>query len=349
MLVGGPTVRRHLAATTGVCAAGSLAATTAILLTDEPYSSGDAAASGWAFAETTALWVLIVLTFRLAPRRQAVVAGGAAVIAVPAWLLRFGWEPLTVAAVGGYAAWALAALCAAAVGWYLRSLDERRTQSVLKARQAQRAQLARDLHDFVAHDIGGMLAQAQAGQVIAEHEPAAAAAAFRRIERAGQEALASMDRAVRMLHEESAAEHGPLTTSASLADLCETVDRFSETGGTQVRLAIDRGLTAPRELIDTAHRVVVEALTNVRRHAPSATQVAVQVHRSGTGTAPELAVTVRDDGTSHSPGALDRRGGHGLPGLTERVEALGGSLTAGPVEPAGWLVHAVLPFEVPPK
>ena len=341
MLVGGPTARRYLAATTGVCAAGSLAATTAILLTDATYSSDDPAATGWAFFETAGLWVLIALTVRLAPRRQALVAGGLAVVAVPGWLLRFGWEPLTAAAVGGYAAWTVAALCAAAVGWYLRSLDVRRTRSVEQARQAQRAQLARDLHDYVAHDISGMLAQAQAGQVIAEREPAAAAAAFRRIERAGQEALASMDRAVQMLHEESDAEHGPLTTSASLADLIETVVRFSEIGGPQVQLAIDSALTAPRELIDTAHRVVVEALTNVRRHSPSATQVAVEVHRTGR----ELVVSVRDDGTSYSPRSLDRHGGHGLPGLAERVEALGGSFTAGPAEPSGWLVRAVLPFE----
>jgi signal transduction histidine kinase len=355
MVIGGPSARRALPATAAVAGAGSLAATAALLLFGESYSTGDAAVTLWAFAETAALWILIVLTFRIAPRRQAVGAGGLAVVAVPAWLLRFGWDPLTAAALGGYAAWSVVALTAAAIGWYLRSMDERRTRSVAQAREAQRSQLARDLHDFVAHDISGMLAQAQAGLVMAEREPAAAAAAFRRIERAGQAALASMDRAVRMLDEVDDTEPGRLTTSASLTDLSDTVARFSETGGPQVQLTIDPGLgasheessAAPRELIDTAHRVVVEALTNVRRHAASATRVAVDVHVSRAGAVPALVVTVRDDGTSYSPGALDRRGGHGLPGLAERVTALGGVLTAGAAEPVGWSVRAVLPFRAP--
>ena len=348
MLIGGPATRRALAATTGVAAAGSLTATAALVITGASYSTSERAGSAWALAETAALWILVVLTARLAPRREALVAGSLAVIAVPAWLLRFGWEPVTGAALGGYAAWAVAAGCAAAIGWYLRALDERRTRSVVRARAAQRSQLARDLHDFVAHDISGMLAQAQAGQVIAEREPAAAAAAFRRIERAGQEALASMDRAVRLLHEGEDGE-GRLNTSASLTDLVETVTRFSETGGPEAQLAIDPGLEAPRELVDTAHRVVVEALTNVRRHAPSATHVAVDVHRSATGAVPELVVTVHDNGTSYAPRSLDRRGGHGLPGLAERVAALGGVLTAGADEPPGWSVRAVLPLEAPAR
>jgi len=94
---------------------------------------------------------------------------------------------------------------------------------------------------------------------------------------------------------------------------------------------------------------VVEALTNVRRHAPSATHVAVDVHRSTTGAVPELVVTVHDNGTSYSPRSPERRGGHGLPGLAERVEALGGVLTAGADEPPGWSVRAVLPFEAPAR
>jgi signal transduction histidine kinase len=351
MLVGGASTRGALAAATGVAATGSLAATTAHLLTGESYSSDDPVASVWAVAETAGLWILILLTIRQAPWRPAVLAGGLAIVAVPAWLLRFGWEPVTAAMVGGYAAWTLAALGAAAVGWYLRALDERRTRSVVQARQSQRSQLARDLHDFVAHDISGMLAQAQAGQVIAEREPAAAAAAFRRIERAGQDALASMDRALEMLRDEDDAGRGPLTTWAGLTELSETVTRFRGTGGPEVRLAIDPVLAdhedptaAPRELVDTAHRVVVEALTNVRRHAPSATQVEVDVRRSGAGPSFDLEVSVRDDGAPSSARSPERHGGHGLPGLAERVEALGGSLTAGAVQPGGWMVRAVLPF-----
>jgi signal transduction histidine kinase len=202
-LVAGPYAGRLLAAIAGVAGVGSLAATAGILLTGQTYAPGDRAATGWAVAETAGLLVLTLLVVRVAPGRLAVVAAGLSGIAVPAWLLRFASGPVAVAALGAYAAWALLALLAVAVGFYLRSLDRRRSRSVSEARRAQRLQLARDLHDFVAHDISGMLAQAQAGQILAEHDPAATAAAFRRIEQTGRQALASMDRTVRMLHDSS--------------------------------------------------------------------------------------------------------------------------------------------------
>ena len=81
----------------------------------------------------------------------------------------------------------------------------------------------------------------------------------------------------------------------------------------------------------------------VRRHAPAATRVAVLVHRTG----PDVLVSVTDDGpTAAARSARPRagRGGLGLPGLAERVEALGGTLTAGPADAGGWRVVATLPL-----
>jgi signal transduction histidine kinase len=217
---------------------------------------------------------------------------------------------------------------------------------VAGARQTQRLQLARDLHDFVAHDISGMLAQAQAGQILAQRDPAGTGAAFRRIEQAATRALSSMDHTLRMLGDDGAdgsIGRAPLPTLAELTDL---VDRFAAAGTARVRLHIDPELTGagaaagpPREVAATIYRVVVEALTNVRRHAAQASRVEVSLRRTAVG----FAVTITDDGAAPAAGPIGRRGGLGLPGLAERVQALGGTLTAGPAESGGWRVAVVLP------
>ena len=286
-------------------------------------------------AEVGALLVLAAFAVRVAPAGWWLRLAVLPAVAVPAFLLRYGWVPVTGPALGGFAAWTLVAVCAVAVGAYLRRLDAARVRSVTEARRAQRLQLARDLHDFVAHDVSGMLAQAQAGQLLASRDPAAAAAAFRRIEQAGLQALASLDRTVHMLD-------GALP--AGLADVPELVARF----GSAVDASVDLDLVLPREIGATVYRVVVEGLTNVRRHAPGASRVAVRVGLRGSS----VVVCVGDSGAG--PGrfagrglgglGLGRRGGLGLPGLAERVEALGGTLVAGPDGAGGWRVEASLPL-----
>jgi signal transduction histidine kinase len=225
------------------------------------------------------------------------------------------------------------------VGFYLRSLDAERARSVAAARQAQRLDLARDLHDFVAHDVSEMLAQAQAGPFLTGRGPQQATDAFRRIEEAGLHALASLDRTVRMLHDDT----DPVVQLTIDAQLTE------------------RDSAVPRDVATTVYRIVVEALTNVRRHAPTARLVQVDVCRTQATAGlvgPAVEVTVTDDArTARAPGAhaqgpLDRSNGLGLSGLAERIRALGGTLTAGPREETaadpqrrpGWCVTAVLPL-----
>lgn len=311
--------------------AASLAGSVAFALTGVSLPAGNAAAV-WGVAETGVLLALTVAAVRAGPPAVAVVPA----VAVPAWLLRFSWGPLTAAGLGGFFGWTLAALAAVAVGAYLRRLDGDRRRSVAEARRAQRLHLARDLHDFVAHDVSGMLAQAQAGQLLAGRDPAAAAAAFRRIEQAGLQALAALDRTVHMLSDPRA---GPAEGPAGLADVPAVVGRF--TGPAEVTLDIESGLELPRELGATAYRVVVEALTNVRRHAPSATHVSVRIARA---TSDEVAIVVTNDApTPGAPTPKRRGGGLGLPSLAERVEVLGGSLTAGP-RADGWELVAKVPL-----
>jgi signal transduction histidine kinase len=328
-----------------VAGAASIAASVAVPLAGAAYEQ-DGATTGWALAELGVLLALVLVAVRVAPPGPWSYAAALALVAVPAWLLRFGSGPVSAELVGGFAGWGLVALLAAVVGLYLRRLDRDSVRSVAEARRAQRLQLARDLHDFVAHDVSGMLAQAQAGQVLAARDPAAAAAAFKRIEVAGLQALASLDRTVHMLSDPTdGPTDGPTARPATLDDLPELVGRFASTAAVDLEIAPGLAADLPREHAATAYRVVVEALTNVRRHAPAATRVAVLVHRAG----PAVLVSVTNDGPaaaarSARPRPRPRHSGLGLPGLAERVEALGGTLTAGPADAGGWRVTATLPL-----
>ncbi|WP_433338239.1 sensor histidine kinase [Spirillospora sp. CA-294931] len=291
---------------------------------------GGAAAGIMGTVETAAQVVLVVLVVRYASRGHAAAAATAMALAGAAGLLRLFEPPSATAAVLMCAVWALPAACGAALGGYLRSLDAARVRQVASARRAQRMELACDLHDFVAHDLSGMVVQAQAARVVLDADPGRAAAALARIEEIGQHALATTDRTVQMLRA------GPPARPHGLADLPDLTARYN--GPVDLRLDPALPGTASPRAEATAYRVVTEALTNVRRHAPAASTVRVTVDRTATGA---LRVTVTNDlaGTGS-----DRPGGLGLLGLAERVEALGGTFTAGPAH-GQWHVEALLPGE----
>jgi signal transduction histidine kinase len=122
----------------------------------------------------------------------------------------------------------------------------------------------------------------------------------------------------------------------------EVVDRFVATSSVEVDLHVDPGLD--QHLNDmasaTAYRAVAEALTNVRRHACDTSRVLVKLTRPSPG---ELRLTVTNDGAPADLGGRPRSG-FGLMGLTERVELLGGTLTAEPVPTGGWRLEMVLPI-----
>ncbi len=347
-------IRGGIAAVTAATGTISLLATAIVLACGVHFVTRSALAA-ISLAEVAASFLLIALTVRTAPPRSAVLGSGPAVLATGTWTLRFqdgsGGSLATTAL--GCLVWSLAALLAVAVGGYLRAVDGRQVRAVDEARRAQRLQLTLDLHDYVAHDVSAMLAQAQAGQILAELDPGRAAEAFRRIERAGHQALASLDRTVRMLHDESdengESDEGDVSASSAplptITDLPDLVDRFSSSGPAAVRLTADPvAARAGRGVGTTAYRVVLEALTNIRRHAPSASTVTVAVEAdSAVGS---LRVVVVNDAASPAP-LTARKGGLGLAGLAERVEALGGTMTAGPCEPSGWRVSATMPMPTP--
>lgn len=332
---------------------------------------GTAEGAPWHMVAVGAVLLLLTAAVRWSPRRQLLTGGGLGALAVAVWTVPLVPEASFFEYLGLMSFWAAPVVIAAVVGGYPRLMEDRRRQAVLAARRAQQLELAHDLHDFVAHDVSGIVVQAQAARFVAEHDPAAAARALERIERAGLAALASIDRTVRLLHaaDEGAGKGtgggsgdsgGPTGDEAAggaravlpgMDQLGEVVDRFSETGRIPARLDLAPGVTdaLSREGAATVHRVVVEALTNVRRHAPGAAGVRVALSTDRA----TVEVSVTNDGgrgrSSHLPalprlerGARGTRGGGGLLALAERVRACGGTFASGPYQ-GGWRVIATLP------
>jgi signal transduction histidine kinase len=296
------------------------------------------------FAETAALLGYILCDLRWVRGARGYATAGLAAVAtvlLPVRIIATIPSITSPAILSGSLMWALGAVIAALVGLYLRTLDEQRTRGLAAMRHAQRIELARDLHDFVAHHVSGIIVQAQASQVIAQTDPALAAQALKRIEEAGTAALTSLRRTVKMLRDvpegEDADARAPIH---GVADLPEMIERFSATGQATARLSIGSDVDdeLPPEVTTSAYRIVLEALTNVRRHAPDASTVDVRLSRTDS----ELEVVVDNDGVR--AGTEPSRGGYGLIGLSERVETVGGTLVAGPRE-SGWRVQAQLPIE----
>ncbi|MET0134608.1 MAG: sensor histidine kinase, partial [Kibdelosporangium sp.] len=226
-------------------------------------------------------------------------------------------------------------LGAMTTGLSLRLLDARATATATQVRRDERLELARELHDVVAHHITGMVLQAQAAGVVAGRSPDRVAESLTGIETAGSDALAAMRRVVGVLRDTDDA--APATPGPE--QLSELVDRFHGHGPTvRLRLPDDRAVWPP-EVTSTIYRVVQEALTNISRHASRARCVTVTV----TQDQQVITVEIVDDAPP-APPRYPRRGGYGLVGMRERVEALGGTLRAGPRSGGGWSVLATLPM-----
>lgn len=310
--------------------------------------------------EIAATLLLLCLLARHAPARTAVVLCPVLGVLASTVIFRLQVPPTPLETVEQSAFFALGAIAAGAVGGYLRSLELRRLRSVREARRDQRLELARDLHDFVAHDVSGIVVLAQAAQVVGADRPEKVQPILHQIEAAGLQALGSMDRAVRML-DESAGGGGTAPGMGKpqhygLTDIGDVVDRFRNAGGTEVRadlpLTSEQIARVPREVASTAYRIVVEALTNIRRYADASPLVTVSVRCDLDANTPVLGVSVVNRAPSSTspggglPGNGGRHGGGtGLVGLAERAGALGGSLEYGPHGDGGWRVGAMLPLD----
>ncbi|GGO17846.1 two-component sensor histidine kinase [Microbispora rosea subsp. aerata] len=314
-------------------AAGLAVAATAVLaarFAGLPSEPGPGMALGLAVLAGTAVRALPVRT------ACAVAGGGLAVAAgslLSAHTLTAAVPAVSVMNIFTWAAGVVAGLCP-------RLLDARRRAVAEGVRRAERLRLARELHDVVAHHVTGIVVQAQAARLVARRSPEKAGDALAEIETAGSDALAAMRRVVGLLRD-SAEPAEPATIPDGLGGLGELVGRF-EASGRAVRLRLpdeEETATWPPEVAGTVYRIVQESLTNISRHAPHARLIMVSVARNRE----TLTVEVTDD----SPRRVSRhhqRGGYGLLGMRERIEALGGTLHAGPRPGSGWSVLATLPL-----
>jgi signal transduction histidine kinase len=199
---------------------------------------------------------------------------------------------------------------------------------------AERARIAHELHDVVAHDVSVMLVQAQAARRIAASDPERAREAIAAIESTGRDALGELRRLLGVLRRGD--EELALAPQPSLARLQPLVERV-RAAGVPVALAVEG---APRALapgVDaTAFRIVQEALANVLRHAGASRAEVRIAYQAG-----DLELAVRDDGSGDGTVAPE---GHGLIGLRERVGLYGGELRAGPHGRGGYELRARLPI-----
>ncbi len=294
--------------------------------------TGDHPLEVWGLAEAIALLILLSGVLQRAPTRVAALLGPLLGLATMA-------APVRDENPGRFTTlFAVLTAVVAAYSLLLRAQSVQRTRDLQAVRSAERIELARELHDLVAHHVTGIVVQAGAARFTAVSAEQAAET-FARIEKAGEEALGAMRRLVKVLRE-GAAETAP---AAGLTDLREMTERFSVTGPPAI-LYVEPGLDEhlPADLAAVAHHVVRECLTNIRKHAADATAVRIGLRTVGAA----IEIRVADDGTKPAPlHETARGGGFGLAGLTERVTALGGELTAGPSAEGGWEVRAVLPYE----
>ncbi len=282
-----------------------------------PVNEGD-----FGLAETAALLgVLTITTYRAKSWWEAPLIGWVAVALVtqplqngagaPEWNLVMGLLVLVTAVI--------------AVVGYIRLIASAKEKQIQTVKAEQKAEFARDLHDFVGHHITGMVVLAQGAGRIVERNPTQAREALGRIEEAGGEAMTAMRRMVGMLREDV-----PVSPVAGIVDI-EPLVNAEPRATLEIHGDTD---DLPLEVASSVHRVVMESLTNIRKHAGEATKVDVRIQ-----TTPDwVTVKVADDGKPAKPG-----NGFGLIGLTERVQALGGRIKAGPGVDGGWVVDAALP------
>lgn len=278
--------------------------------------------------------ILAYALFRWGSGREAAIGLGVILVWL-AIITSLGADPVTPAeAVAGYAFF----LFAAALGAAIRYRTKIRIRDVDQAKSREREQLARDLHDTVAHHVSGIVIQAQAGRAIAASHPERAIEALATIEDAATRTLTELRSIVGVLRATQDTEFAPQPGVAEIEQLA--------TDG-RTRPSVEVTLFGEFDDLSPAvgaaiYRLAQESITNARRHARHATQVTVAV----TGDADHVRLTIDDDGSAAGGRAP---AGYGLVGMRERASLLGGTFHAGPASERGWRVEAVLPRNGAPR
>lgn len=284
---------------------------------------------GVADAGLNSMVVVLLLPYSLyrwASGPEALV--GTAIVAVPA-----GLGLATSETLGDVIGGTTVLVAAFALGAAMRYRAVARQREVQQVRTLERGELARELHDTVAHHVSAIAIQAQAGRAVAATDPGSAVEALAVIEAEASRTLYEMRTMVRVLRDGETADYAPQRGISDLDELTRMSPLVRVHRGGDLA-----GLPQPVEM--AVYRICQEAVTNAIRHALNATTVTVEV----TGDVGVVRLCVHDDGEAARPATA---GGYGLLGMAERAKLLGGACQAGPDPTGGWTVEATLPREVP--
>ena len=215
-------------------------------------------------------------------------------------------------------------------------LARERDQQAKLAAASERARIARDMHDIVAHSLSVMIRLADGAEAMVDKDPEASREAIQGIAATGRASLAEMRRLLGVLRDESdsAADWSPQPTLDNLPELVESYRR----AGLPVTLQTIGVLPTGSGVQLAIYRSVQEALTNALRYAGHPTEVLVRLACSGAG----VDLLVRDDGTG-GPAQASIGAGRGLIGMGERAALYGGIVESGPLASGGWRVHVTMP------
>ncbi|MBG0813913.1 histidine kinase [Planomonospora sp. ID82291] len=277
--------------------------------------------------------ILPYALFRWGSGREAVI--GLAIMTVSASLSLVTGRTAGADAIGAFTALS----ATVALGGAFRYRARARSRELDQVKLLEREQLARDLHDTVAHHVSAMAVRAQAGLATAESRPDAATEALRVIEAEAARALDEMHALVRVLRRDRPDEPVDLSPGRRIADIERLAGRSRSGPSVDVEISGDLdGL--PPSVEAAVYRLAQESITNAVRHARHATRVEVRV------TADDASVRLRVSDDGDGDGGLIRPAaspGYGIIGMIERAHLLRGTCVAGPGPDRGWTVSAVLP------
>lgn len=284
-----------------------------------------------AFGSLMSVGVLLVVPYALyrwGSGRQGLIGG---VVILAAWIVGTAVDPGSSAGdwIGGFIVLSIPVQA----GMIVRYRAAARERAIDEVKSREREELARELHDTVAHHVSAIAVQAQAGRAVATADPERALEVLAVIEEAASRTLEEMRAMVGTLRNGTEADLAPQQGVADLARLAG-----ERPGGLRVDVDVDTGLGRLGPAVDAAiYRIAQESVTNAVKHARRASKVRVELRDDGD----VVRLSVTDDGDVVAIGPAG--GGYGLLGMTERAELVGGRLTAGPSAGAGWCVVAELP------
>jgi signal transduction histidine kinase len=306
-------------------------------------AAADLLALGLVHSSTAAgVVALVIVVYRLGYEGAQVLALGVAMTYLVLALAQATAHPprlglIVLAVAMPLAAWAGYAQRARAESVSRSAQHEFLTGSLLEYTvRGERARISRELHDVVAHHISMIAVQAETARLTTQDMPPAGAQRLLAIGDTARSALTEMRRLLGVLREDAAAELAERRPQPGLIQLNDLLDEARNASGAGTRLIISGWLTPLDPGVElAAYRIVQEALTNARRHAPGAA-VDVELRYADDG----LHLRIRDNGPGPQPAG---EAGHGLLGMRERAAAVGGSLRTGLAPGGGFLVEAVLP------